>query len=694
MAIIDEKNLPVELGTFESVEIAYSIELERCKDSLVRGLPVLVECDKGLVPFFYKCLRDRLKRDGLQCIYLDGRPPPNQPENPMGMAQTITSFIICQLKDAVRGAIDQKVVVLPHLDLLTTDSGILTSEAKEVIPLLYENPNILWVGFKDPSFAIPSVIKNLFPNQESIIGIPRDKLQYLVTQREARKLGRGLNPYKLYKYVSGLNVIRLRRVLSSLNGEDYPTDDRPVWRQLRSATMSSTLSLPDLNLHKDIGGYIQVKDKIQREILDLITYKESLDSSDKIEMIEKLIPRGMLFCGPPGTGKTLFAKAIASALGAAVIVVSGPELKSRWVGASEAQLRQIFTSARKAAPSVIIFDELDSFASARGTYTGSGVEHSMVNQLLTELDGFQNNEMVFVIGTTNFVESIDPALLRPGRLEFHLEVPYPNAKDREAIFKIYDKMMDLHLSEEALEFAIKCSGFIVEGGNTRYSGDHIQALCRAIARKRLRERKVDDTTSQYIQQILDESHERPVLNSNEEKVVATHEAGHALVSMHCEHTTPIDKISIKSEYAGSLGYVKRIDPTNKYVVTKNELLDQICILFGGREAENLLLDELSLGSAQDIEHATSIAKMLVEKLGMGSNDLVCDFIGDVNNPNEISEQTRFKLDHMVNELMSQARARACNILKDHKAEVIALRDLLLEKKTIDRQGISNLIKRS
>src|SRR5437868_2907765 len=139
---------------------------------------------------------------------------------------------------------------------------------------------------------------------------------------------------------------------------------------------------------------------------------------------QKIIPRGMIFWGPPGTGKTLFAKAMATALGAAVTVVSGPELKSRWVGESEERMRQVFVRARQSAPAIIIFDELDSFASARGTYVGSGVEHSMVNQLLTEMDGFRSDELVFVVGTTNLVESLDPALLRPGRFELHLCVPY------------------------------------------------------------------------------------------------------------------------------------------------------------------------------------------------------------------------------------------------------------------------------
>ena len=178
-----------------------------------------------------------------------------------------------------------------------------------------------------------------------------------------------------------------------------------------------------------------MKKRLRAEILDVLAFKDRITEADEITRLEELIPRGMIFWGPPGTGKTLFAKAMATAIGAAITVVSGPELKSKWVGESEDNLRQIFHRARQSAPAIIVFDELDSFAAARGTYQGSGVEHSMVNQLLTEMDGFHREELVFVVGTTNFIEILDPALLRPGRFEFHLHIPYPDADDRREILQ-------------------------------------------------------------------------------------------------------------------------------------------------------------------------------------------------------------------------------------------------------------------
>ncbi|MFP2932680.1 AAA family ATPase [Pyxidicoccus sp. 3LG] len=350
-ARIPEESLPTELSPFAAVEAAYPAELNRVCEALLRGLPAMIEADKELTPYFYKCLRDRLKKDGKQFLYLDGRaaqePPPGMP------APSMMATLIGQLRDAVRGAVRERIVVLPHLDLLTTGSGGLTSEAREVIPLLYENPEMVWVGFKDPSFAVPRVIENLFPHKESILGVGRDRLRYLVTQRESRKFGRGLQPYSLYKHVSGVNAVRLRRLLGAITGEDYPADPRPAYAQLRTATLTGNLSVPDMDLNADIGGYAKVKERLQREILDVLAHKDTLNDPEAVKRVEALLPRGMIFWGPPGTGKTLFAKAMASSLGAAVQVVSGPELKSRWVGESEENLRQIFVRARQAAPSIM-----------------------------------------------------------------------------------------------------------------------------------------------------------------------------------------------------------------------------------------------------------------------------------------------------------------------------------------------------
>ncbi len=690
--LLSEQELPQDLTPDQAVELAYSAELAEVASKLQRGLPTLIECDKDLAPFLFVNLRNRLKPAGLRCAYLDGRGQ----QQPAGMEQGLISTMIHQLRDAVRGAVERRVVVLPHLDLLTTSQGGLTTEAREVIPLLYENPELVWLGFKDSSFPVPRVIENLFPHRVSILGVSRNRLRHLVTQRESRKFGRQFNPWMLYKYVSGIHAVRLRKLLAALEGEDYPADPRGAYAQLRQATLGGTLEVPTVDLQNDIGGYARVKQRLQSEILEVLAHKDTATDAAEIAWMEQLIPRGMIFWGPPGTGKTLFAKGMAAALGAAITIVSGPELKSRWVGESEENLRQIFHRARQSAPSIIVFDELDSFASARGTYTGSGVEHSMVNQLLTEMDGFHREELVFVIGTTNFVEVLDPALLRPGRFEFHLYIPFPDADDRREILRIYDRKMRLAMAEETLEYAVRRTADPVPNAaaGTRYSGDHLNALCRAVARIRLRQQRRDATTTEDVEQALTEWLERPRMTPVEERVVATHEAGHAVCSLFCEHAPTIERISIVSDTAGALGFVRYQDPIHRYVVTRGELLDDLCVLMGGREAELLLLEDLSIGSAHDLARATEIARALVEEFGMGGEEVGVRAFRAGEPQGErppLSPAMMDAIDRRVRALLDEARGRAAAILAENRGVVEALRDLLVEQKVVDARSLSAMV---
>lgn len=692
--VIPETDLPIDLTADQAVEAAYSSELAQIAGKLARGLPCLIECDKEIAPFLFKNIRERLKQQKIQSIYLDGRPRGDEPAGPVPVG--LMGTMISQLREAVRGAVERRVVVLPHLDLLTTSQGGLTAEAREVIPLLYENPELVWLGFKDPSFPLPRVIENLFPHRISLVGIARPRLKNLVTQREARKFGRLFNPWSLYKHVSGVNPVRLRRLLGTLEGEDYPADPKRAYRQLRQATLVGSLEVPEVSLDADIGGYGKVKERLRKEILDVLQLKDRATDADEIARMEELLPRGMIFWGPPGTGKTFFAKAMAASIGAAVTIVSGPELKSRWVGESEENLRQIFHRARQSAPSIIVFDELDSFASARGTYTGSGVEHSMVNQLLTEMDGFRSEELVFVVGTTNLVEILDPALLRPGRFEFHLYIPYPDDDDRREILKIYDRKMRLSMTQPAYDFAVRRTADFVEGAasGTRYSGDHLNALCRSVARIRLREKRTDATTSADIERALTEYLEMPELTPKEERVVATHEAGHAVVALFSPHAPAIDRITIRGDTAGALGYVRYSDRQHKFVVTRNEMLDTISVLMGGREAESLLLDDLSIGSSEDLRRATIIARTLVEELGMGGDETgVVRFNQDEKSQRHphLSEEQRAALDRRVKAVVEEGRARAAAVLQGNRTVLESLRDLLLEKKTIDAGALRELL---
>jgi cell division protease FtsH len=697
--ITPESELPSSLDPQQAVEAAYSAEMAEVASHLVRGLPVLVECDKELAPYLFMNVRARLRDQNLRCIYLDGRPrEADQQQGPMPVG--LIGTMIAQLREAVRGAVERRVVVLPHLDLLTTSQGGLTGEAREVIPLLYENPELVWLGFKDPSFPLPKVIENLFPHRLSILGISRGRLKGLVTQRESRKFGREFNPWQLYKYVSGVNAVRLRKLLSTLEGEDYPADPKQAVRQLRNATLSGEMEVPDVDLDRDIGGYAKTKKQLRQEILDVLAKRDRSINPDDVARLEELLPKGMIFWGPPGTGKTFFAKAIATAIGAAITIVSGPELKSKWVGESEENLRNVFHKARQSAPAIIVFDELDSFATRRGSYTGSGVEHSMVNQLLTEMDGFHKEELVFIVGTTNFVESLDPALLRPGRFEFHLHIPYPDDDDRREILKIYDRKMKLQMTPEAFDHAVRRTGenFMTNTG-TPFSGDHLNALCRSVARIRLRDDITGPTTPKEVERGFNEYEEKVDLTDKDAVMVATHEAGHFVCSLFCPHHPPPERVTIQSEMPWApfyTGYKK--DDTRKVGYSRAELFDRLCVLYGGIEAERVLIGDVSTGASGmgspsgDLHRGTQLAQMIVEVCGMSNLAAPLRVFRDEKGDREVmSGMMAESIDRQINTIVAEAQARAAKILTDHKDELVAIRDELMKDKTIEPDRVATII---
>jgi cell division protease FtsH len=302
--------------------------------------------------------------------------------------------------------------------------------------------------------------------------------------------------------------------------------------------------------------------------------------------------------------------------------------------------------------------------------------------------------MVFVIGTTNMVDLLDPALLRPGRFEFHLHVPYPEAEDRREILRICERSMRLGFTDAALEHAVRRTADLVPGAasGTRYSGDHLNALCRAIARNRLRGASTGPTTAADIDVAIGQWQERPQLTAVEERVVATHEAGHALCALHCPHAPPIERISIAADAAGALGFVRYQDPEHRYVVTRGELLDDLCVLMGGREAELLVLEDLSIGSAHDLARATEIARALVEEFGMGGDDIgVRSFAAGAGQGRPpLSPKQLERIDERVRTLLEEARKRAEMILQENRAALESLRDLLIEKKILDAATVRAL----
>ena len=339
--MVDIATMPLEITAEAAILAAYGEEIDRIIERLSRGFSVMVECEKSLTMDLYIVIRNRFRRTpalGLALQLCSGHSA-LQAEMPM----TLMQGILTELKTAVfnGGAEENKVLVLPHLDVLTTTtrSG-LNLEAREAIVTMFENPRIRFLGFKDPQFEVPEVLANAFSECISLIGLKRSALPSLVTQREARKFGvRDFNPFALFKYVSGLNAIRFRQIMKVCEGRmDFdpanPGTGDAILQDIRRMTTTADVDVPNVSLENDIGGYANVKKQIREDILDLLSYKDGLTNAAEIKRIEEIVPKGMVFLGPPGTGKTFFAKAMATALNATVIIVSGPELKSKWVGES------------------------------------------------------------------------------------------------------------------------------------------------------------------------------------------------------------------------------------------------------------------------------------------------------------------------------------------------------------------------
>jgi len=452
-----------------------------------------------------------------------------------------------------------------------------------------------------------------------------------------------------------------------------------------------------------VGGRGKVREKSRKGGRGLLRREEESNSVEEIKASEGIDPKGMIFWGPPGTGKTFFAKAIATALNATVTIVSGPELKSKWVGESEENLRRVFAQARKSAPAIIIFDELDSFASARGTYTGSGVEHSMVNQLLTEMDGFRKEELVFVVGTTNFEQSLDPALMRPGRFELSINIPYPDKDDRKEIISIYTKKFGLNINEEVFDHIItRTEGHADASRGIRYSGDHLYALMRGLKREQLRRGVAElEVTQEDVDKVIGRRKSRTIkLDEHEKNIVAIHEAGHAILAYALPHSPSVERVTIDSELEGALGYVMHEVATNKHMHSRAELLDNICVALGGREAEMLFLGEITTGCSNDLHQATAIASYMVEELGMSENLGVRTYRNDprmednelarILKRRDVAESTAALVDMEIKGILDTQLARCQEMLRTYRDEHVKMVEILLEKKTIGLSEIKEI----
>lgn len=683
-------DLPKKLSMSDAVEACYQTEIRFIWSRLKEGISVKVRCEKQIIPYLEMILKRRLTAEGKSVAIIDGRPQPGQQAPSSRIAG-----IVDQLRTLVNNTEPGKVFFLPYLDILTSTTQALSNDGREIMTIIHENPLLVLATFEDPDFPLPEMIAQAFPARVELLGIDRHRLSGLMTAEEAGKFGREeLNLMQVYKYVSGLNPVRFREIMRIFAGKaDYdpavPAQLTGYLHELREYTATGGVALSGVNLEKDIAGYAGVKQRIEENILSLLRAASKLSDEQEIGRLESIIPRGLIFHGPPGTGKTLFAKGIAEALNAAIYIVSGPELKSKWVGEGEANIRRLFARARATAPSVIVFDELDSIASARvagASDGGSQAAHSMVNQLLTEMDGFRKEELVLVIGTTNFIQSLDPAFLRPGRFEEQIQIPYPEWEDRRAILDCYNRKFSLGLSDADLEMLAGWTGRLTDAG-TPYSGDHLNALLRGLKRHLLH-RGLVQVTPEVLQAWLRTLAGVRPLDPEEERVVATHECGHALMYFKAGRMGDIKKVTIESGSANVLGMVCSETHKPNLYFTEARLRSEIAISLGGYAAEKLIFSEVSTGASADLSHATMVAQDMVVRYGMGPAAVPRSYVDANDRPEPyFTAQLSPKVDALLTSLLAETEAW----LTERRPLLESMAKLLVEKRTLHPEDLKKIL---
>lgn len=681
MLVVSLSDLPRNISAFDAVEQCYQTELRSAFERLQNNVSIIIRCEKQIIPYLSSILKRRLSTTGKTTCIIDGRP---RSEEDRGSRVNI---MMAELRNLVNNLENNKVFFLPYLDVLTsTKKHGMSMEAREIMTIIHENPSLNLVAFEDPDFVIPDLVAQAFPARYEMTGIARNRLGSMITESEARKFAVDeINLMSIYKFVSGLNPVKFREIMGIFSQKaDYDPAIEGMLsnylKELRSYTTSAETSLSEIDLNKDIAGYNNVKKQITDNILSLLASTNKLTDEKKIKKIESIIPRGLIFHGPPGTGKTLFAKGIAEALNAAIYIVSGPELKSKWVGEGEERIRALFARARATAPSVIVFDELDSIAMARSASATDGASqsaHSMVNQLLTEMDGFKKEQMVLVVGTTNFLDSIDSAFLRPGRFEYQIEIPYPEWEDRLAILSLYNKKFETKLNEEQLETLTAWTERPAKTGMP-HTGDHLNALIKDLKRFMINndsEVVSDDLLNKWLRN----NNESIKLSPEEERVVAIHESGHALMFFRFNMQHEIKRITIESAGANNLGQVEsESDFFKKPVITEGRLKAEIGISLGGYCAEKIFTGEVSTGAYSDLKRATSIATRMVTAYGMSSTPREYEGPNGTPDPCFIM-QISPEIDKILKNAMTDSKA----FLEKNKKYLDGIVTELLKTRTLD-----------
>ena len=428
----------------------------------------------------------------------------------------------------------------------------------------------------------------------------------------------------------------------------------------------------------DVAGEDEAKENLQ-EIVDY------LHDPKKYEEIGASMPKGILLVGPPGTGKTMLAKAVAGESNVPFFSISGSEFVEMFVGMGASKVRDLFKQAKEKAPCIVFIDEIDAIGQKRnsGQLGGNDEREQTLNQLLTEMDGFEGNTGVIILAATNRPDSLDPALTRPGRFDRRVPVELPDLKGREEILKVHAKKVALAPGIDFNTVARMASG----ASGAELANIVNEAALRAVrsGRKSVTQADLEESIEVVI---AGYQKKNSILTDKEKCIVAYHEVGHALVAALQSHSAPVQKITIIPRTSGALGYTMQVEEGNHYLMTKEELENKIATLTGGRAAEEVAFQSVTTGASNDIEQATKLARAMLTRYGMSKEfDMVA--LETVNNQYlggdtslACSAQTQREIDQRVVELVKAQHEKAIRILTDNRAKLDELAKYLYEKETI------------
>ena len=437
----------------------------------------------------------------------------------------------------------------------------------------------------------------------------------------------------------------------------------------------------------DVAG----EDEAKENLTEVVNY---LHNPSKYQEIGASMPKGILLVGPPGTGKTMLAKAVAGEANVPFFSMSGSEFVEMFVGMGASKVRDLFKQAKEKAPCIVFIDEIDAIGQKRsgGQYGGNDEREQTLNQLLTEMDGFEGNNGVIILAATNRPESLDPALTRPGRFDRRVPVELPDLKGREEILKVHAKKIKVAEDVDFNKIARMASGA---------SGAELANIVNEAALRAVRDGRRFATQADLEESIevviAGYQKKNAIMTDEEKKIVSYHEIGHALVAAMQSHSAPVQKITIVPRTSGALGYTMQVEEGNHYLMSKAEMENKIATLTGGRAAEEVVFHSVTTGASNDIEQATKLARSMITRYGM-SDDFDMVALETVNNQYlggdaslACSAETQTKIDQRVVELVKKQHEKAIQILTENRAKLDELAKYLYEKETITGEEFMNIV---